>query len=177
MAYDVLTISPTVSSGAHAAGDVMFNLTAVELPSRSCKLINAFMEVASGGGEDDTKIGLLFFGKNTTASLGTLNATADITSGNFTGNEYQGQLLIGLTDGGNLDLDGIDNVALYYSTNAFSTANGTRGGMGQMNMVVKGGAPDRNSPETTVYVGAIIHSGTPNLDGTDNVKLHLHVEY
>ena len=131
------------------------------------------MEVASGGGEDDTKIGLLFFGKNTTASLGTLNATADITSGNFTGNEYQGQLLIGLTDGGNLDLDGIDNVALYYSTNAFSTANGTRGGMGQMNMVIKAEA----DKPYTAYIGGLIHSGSPNFDGTDNVKVHLHIEY
>lgn len=173
MAYDVLTISPTVSSGAHAVGDVMFNLTAVELPSRTCRLINAFMEVASGGGEDDTKIGLLFFARNTTASLGTLNATANITSGNFTANGYQGQLLIGLTDGGNLDLDGIDNVALYHATNAFSTAAGTRGGNGLMEMCVKAQA----SKPYTVYIGGLVHSGAPNLDGTDNVKVHLHVEY
>lgn len=177
MPFDIVTISPTVSDAAHAAGDVMFNLTAAVLPARRCKLLNVFMEVASGGGEDDTKIGVLFFGNNSTASLGTLNATANISAANFTANEYQGQLLLGLTDGGNLDLDGIDNVALYYSTNAFSTANGTRGGMGQMDMVVKGGAPDRYSPETTVYVAAIVHSGAPDLDGTDNVKLHLHVEY
>tara|TARA_R110000751_G_scaffold32636_4_gene81912 strand:- start:1142 stop:1675 length:534 start_codon:yes stop_codon:yes gene_type:complete len=177
MPFDIVTISPTVSDAAHAAGDVMFNLTAAVLPARKCKLINIFMEVASGGGEDDTKIGVLFFGNNTTASLGTLNATADISAANFTANEYQGQLLLGLTDGGNLDLDGIDNVALYHSTNAFSTAAGTRAGNGQMNMVVKGGAPSRSKSETTVYVAAIVHSGAPDLDGTDNVKLHLHVEY
>ena len=173
MPFDIVTISPTVSSGAHAVGDVMFNPTAAVLPARKCKLLNVFMEVASGGGEDDTKIGVLFFGNNA-AALGTLNATANISAADFTSNEYQGQLQLGLTDGGNLDLDGIDNVALYYS---FSTANGTRGGQGQMDMVVKGSAPSRSKSETTVYVGAIIHSGTPNLDGTDNVKLHLHVEY
>lgn len=183
MPFDIVTISPTVSDAAHAAGDVMFNLTAAVLPARKCKLINIFMEVASGGGEDDTKIGVLFFGNNTTASLGTLNATANISAANFTANEYIGQVQLGLTDGGNLDLDGIDNVALYYSTNAFSTAAGTRGGQGQMDLVLKSSPKDFSSKGDSValgndlYVAGLIHSGAPNFDGTDNVKIHLHVEY
>ena len=43
--YDIVTVSPTVSDGAHAVGDVMFNLTKVELPARAVKLVNAFFEV------------------------------------------------------------------------------------------------------------------------------------
>ena len=181
MGYDIITIEPTVSDAAHAAGDVMFNLTKVNFPPKVdvCKVVNVFMEVASGGGEDDTKIGLLFFKDNKTPSLGTLNATADISAANFTANEYIGQAQLGLTDGGNLDLDAVDNIALYYSTNAFSTAAGTRGGQGQMDLVLKGAAASTrlNTSYPFCYIAAIVHSGAPDLDGTDNVKVHLHVEY
>ena len=52
--FDIISVSPTVSDAAHAAGDVMFNLTSVKLPARKCKLVNVFATVASGGGEDDT---------------------------------------------------------------------------------------------------------------------------
>ena len=48
--YDIVTVSPTVSDGAHAVGDVMFNLTKVELPARAVKLVNAFFEVRGGWG-------------------------------------------------------------------------------------------------------------------------------
>ena len=181
MEYDVITIAPTVSDAAHAAGDVMFNLTKVELPSSTCKLINVFMEVSDGGGEDDTKIGLLFFRKNTTASLGTPNATADISAANFTANEYLGHTILGLSDGGNLDLDVIDNVGLYYSSNAYSTAAATRGGAGLMEVILQTSPRDFTSktPDNSskVFVGAVIHSGAPDFDGTSNVKIHLHVEY
>lgn len=173
MSYDVLTISPTVSDAAHAAGDVIFNLTAVELPARSCKLINCFLEVASGGGEDDTKIGLLFFEKNTTASLGTLNATANISSANFTANGYQGSVFLGLTDSDSKDLDVIDNVGLYYGMSQSQYASSTRGGSGMESIVIKAEAAKPN----TAYVAAVVHSGAPDFDGTANVKVHLHVEY
>ena len=177
MPLDIVTISPTVSDAAHAAGDVMFNLTAAVLPARKCKLINIFMEFASGGGEDDTKIGVLFFGNNSTASLGSLNATANISAANFTANEYFGSTMLGLSDGGDLDLDLIDNVALYYGTSQSQYAAVTRGGGAPEHMILKGSAPSTSKPETTVYVAAVVHSGAPDLDGTDNVKLHLHVEY
>ncbi len=181
MALDVITVSPTVSDGAHAAGDVMFDLTEFSMPARACKLINIFMEVANGGGEDDTKIGVLFFKKNTTADLGTgvLNTVADIAHGDFTANEYIGQTILALSDGSNLDLDLIQTTALYYSANQFSTAAASRAGSGLMEMVltsddtkVSGGVS-----KTVVYMGGVVHSGAPDLDGTANVKIHLHIEY
>jgi len=42
-----------------------------------------------------------------------------------------------------------------------------------MEMCVKAEAAKPN----TVYIGGLVHSGAPNLDGTANVKVHLHVEY
>ena len=177
MAFDIITVSPTTADGAHAAGDVMFNLTGFNLPHKACRLINVFMEVANGGGEDDTKIGLLFFKKNTTASLGTLDATANIAHAAFTANQYIGHTVLALSDGGNLDLDVIDNVALYYSANPFSTAAATRGGAGLMEMVLMTDKAGDNLFTNTMYVGGVIHSGSPDFDGTDNVKIHLHIEF
>jgi len=177
MAFDVITVSPTTADGAHAAGDVMFNLTAFNLPHRACKLINVFMEVASGGGEDDTKIGLLFFKKNTTASLGTLDATANISAANFTANQFIGSAFVGLTDADARDLDVIDNVALYYGMTVSQYANNARGGSGTDNMVLMTDKAGDNLFTNTMYMGGVVHSGAPDFDGTDNVKIHLHIEY
>ena len=125
MAFDIISVSPTVTAAAHAAGDVMFNLTSIKLPARKCKLINVFATVASGGGEDDTKIGLLFFQKNDTVGLKTdsaLNETADISSANFVANDFIGASFLQLSSGTGVDLDVIDNVALYYG-GAFGTSS------------------------------------------------------
>ena len=180
MAFDIITVSPTtdsVAEGATDAGEVMFNLTAFNLPAKACKLINVFMEVANGGGEDDTKIGILFFKKNTTPTLGTLNATANIAHADFTANQYIGQTILALSDGGNLDLDLIDTTALYYSSNQFSTAAASRGGDGLMEMVLMTDKAGDNLFTNTMYVGGVVHSGSPDFDGDNNVKIHLHIEY
>jgi len=183
MAFDVITVLPTTVDGAHAAGDLMFDLTAFNLPHRACKLINIFMEVANGGGEDDTKIGILFFKKNTTASLGTAGPSsgsgtgATIAHADFRANEHIGQTILGLSDGGNLDRDVIDTTALYYSAHPFSTAAASRSGAGLMEMVLMTDKAGDNLFTNTMYMGGVVHSGAPDFDGTDNVKIHLHIEY
>ena len=113
MAFDVITVSPTTVDGAHSAGDVIFNLTAFNLPSRACKLVNIHMEVANGGGENSTKIGVLFFKKNTTPTLGTEVDTANIAHGDFTANQYIGTSFLNLSSSPETDLDVIDTTALY----------------------------------------------------------------
>ena len=185
MAFDIITVLPTTVDGAHAAGDVMFNLTEFSMPARACKLINIFMEVANGGGEDDTKIGILFFKKNTTASLGTAGPSsgsgtgATIAHADFRANEHIGQTVLGLSDGSNLDLDVIDTTALYYSAHQFSTAAASRSGAGLMEMVLTSDATKTSGgvPKTVVYMAGVVHSGAPDFDATDNVKIHLHIEY
>ena len=191
MQYDIITIEPTVTDGdgtndanAHAIGDVVFNLTEVEMPARACRLINVFMEVANGGGETGTKIGILFFKKNTTPSLGALNATAGITHANFTANEYIGQTFLCLNDGAGgssaanatIDVNAIDKVALYYggswSTDTLAgSADGDSLSIFEP-MVLKGDAGDG-----TIYAAGVIHDGVTDFDGTNNVKIHFHVEY
>tara|TARA_R110000824_G_scaffold309838_6_gene497181 strand:+ start:707 stop:1264 length:558 start_codon:yes stop_codon:yes gene_type:complete len=185
MAFDIITVSPTTVDGAHTAGDLMFDLTSFNLPHRACRLINVFMEVANGGGEDDTKIGILFFKKNTTASLGTAGPSggggsgtgANIAHADFTANQYIGQTFLGLSDGSNLVRDVIDTTALYYSAHPFSTAGATRGGAGLMEMVLMTDKAGDNLFTNTMYMGGVVHSGAPDFDGTGNVKIHLHIEH
>ena len=173
MAFDIISVSPTVSDGAHAAGDVMFNLTSIKLPARKCKLINAFATVASGGGEDNTKIGLLFFQKNDTVGLKTdsaLNDTANITSANFVANDFIGASFLQLSSGTGIDLDVIDNVALYYGGAFGTSSNNAR--VAPFDPVVLKGAYDNEC-----FIAGVIHVGAPDFDGTDTVEIHLHVEY
>ena len=175
MAFDIITIAPTVSDGAHGAGDVVFNLTEFKIPSRACKIINCFMEVSAGGGEDTTKIGLLFFQKNTTAALGTLNLTANISAANFKANQYIGSAFLGRVNAhASIDLDVIDNTALYYSIGPFGDTSAVAAGEGAPGspVVLKGDAGS-----SSIFVGGVVHEGAPDLDGTDNVKIHIHVEY
>ena len=170
MAFDIITVRPTISDGAHAAGDVVFNLTSFTLPAKNCKLVNVFAEVWGGGGEDDTKIGLLFFQKNDTASLGTLNATADISAVNFSNNNFIGASFLQLSDGTDVDLDLLDNVALYYGGAFGMAAAAAR--TANFDPVVLKAEFDREC-----FIAGVIHDGTPDFDGTSNLKLHLHVEY
>ena len=172
MAFDIITIEPTTVDGGHLAGDVIFNLTSFQIPARACKLLSIHMEVANGGGEDDTKLGILFFKKNTQATLGTLDATANIAHADFTSNQYIGQSFLSLSDAGaGLDNDVIDTTALYYPSGALQKA-AAGGNNSFIPLILKGDAGS-----TDLFAGGVIHAGSIDFDGTSNVKIHLHVEY
>ncbi len=178
MPFDVVTINPTTAAGSLGVGDVMFNLTKVEMPARACKLISVFMEVASATAqEDDCKVGVLFFKKNVQPTLGAINSTVSISDADFTANKYVGQTFLALTDNvATLRLDVIDNVALYYPSSSFADT-GSAGSDGEHlsvfePMLLKGDAGD-----TEVYAAGVIHDGSPNFDGTDKVRIHFHFEY
>ena len=130
-----------------------------------------------GGGEDDTKIGLLFFKKNTTPTLGTLVATANIAHAAFTANEYIGSVFMGLTDSDGKDLDVIDTTALYYGMSQSQYAASTRGGGPMESMVLMTDKSGDNLFTNTMYMGGVVHSGAPEFDVDNNVKIHLHIEF
>tara|TARA_R100001082_G_scaffold108605_1_gene84111 strand:+ start:1819 stop:2334 length:516 start_codon:yes stop_codon:yes gene_type:complete len=171
MAFDIITIEPTTVDGAHAAGDVFFNLTSFQIPARACKLLSIHMEVANGAGEDDTKLGILFFKKNTQVTLGTLDATANIAHADFTSNQYIGQSFLTLSDAGGLDNDIIDTTALYYPSGSSQKAANSSENL-FIPLILKG-----DSGSTDLFAGGVVHAGAPDFDGTANVKIHLHVEY
>ena len=173
MAFDIITIEPTTVDGAHEAGDVFFNLTSFQIPARACKLLSIHMEVANGAGEDDTKLGILFFKKNTQVTLGTLDATANIAHADFTSNKYIGQSFLALTDAGaGLDNDVIDTTALYYPSGSQQKGANNSGEGPFIPLILKG-----DSGSTDLFAGGVVHAGAPDFDGTANVKIHLHVEY
>ena len=181
MAYDIITINPTTVTAAYADADLFFDLTKVELPARACKLVSVYMEVAATEAQvDDVKIGLLFFKKNTNnlaGSSGAVHADAEISAADFTANKYIGSTFLQVSDGSaGWDLDIVENVALFFPSNAMSdstiTSNYIDGSLHQ-NLVLKGDAGG-----TEVYVGGVlINSGSINVNGTDTVKIHFHVEY
>ena len=186
MAYDIITIEPTVSDGAHAQGDVLFNPEGFVLPAKAVKLVNIFAEVAAGGGEDNTKIGILFFqgpeDRTSLTNLGTLNDSADISAANFTLNRYIGQAFLSLTDGNGNDLDVIDTTALYYGCNAGYSDSASRGTGALDPVILKGSGRDATASTAgrrinKCYAAGVIHAGTPDFDGTANMKIHLHIEY
>jgi hypothetical protein len=178
MAYDIITIEPTVSDGAHAAADVIFNLTEVILPARACKLVNWSLEVnVAAAAADDSKQAMLFFQKNTQPTLGTLNGAASISVADFKANKYIGSAFTAMTDNAAaLDKDVIDNAQIFYPTDAFMDVTphadsfGSNGGV--LPLVLKGDAGN-----SKVYVGMVNHVGGIDLDGTDTVRIQLHVEY
>tara|TARA_R110002020_G_scaffold204686_1_gene409012 strand:- start:2097 stop:2624 length:528 start_codon:yes stop_codon:yes gene_type:complete len=175
MGYEIITITPTIADGAHAAGKVFFHLNEVKMPARACEIMNMFMEVNNGGGEDSTKIGILFFQKNVQPYLnkaGSLNATADIDNDDFVNNKYIGTRYLMLDATASLDLNVIDTTALYYQCGSnTNTSNPDDSGSAER-MILKGDAGSN-----TVYAAGIVHKGVPDFDGSTNIKIHIHVEY
>tara|TARA_R100001440_G_scaffold326_1_gene954 strand:- start:3158 stop:3718 length:561 start_codon:yes stop_codon:yes gene_type:complete len=186
MQYEIVTISPTVSSGLHATGDVVFNLTEVKLPATSCKLTSVFL-TATGLGTSEkesflvtkNKVGVLFFKKNTQPTLGTLNATADISAADFALNEYIGQTCIASPAGGSTLKTVLSDVGFLFpasiNTDTIGANHGEHGSVFEP-MVLKGAGDNK------VYAAGVLHAEEMssyglNFGATDNVKIHFHFEY
>ena len=104
MPFDIITVQPTVAAGAYTAeGEpkVAFNLTSFTLPAHACKVHKVVLQVAKTGFNfaDDTTMELLFFQKNTQATLGTLvSGTATITAADIVANQLVESIAVGTTD-------------------------------------------------------------------------------
>ena len=103
--YEIIRVTPTLSTDAYAAGDVAF--TATEIPNAvinegGCsKIINCFVIDQD---RDTFDLNLVFTEKNT--ALGTINATADISDANMVLNKVTGITKLEGTagnDGGDFD--------------------------------------------------------------------------
>ena len=184
MALDIIEIDLTVDGdAAHAAGDVVFELTEFSLPARACKIINAFYQF-TGTAISECALRCLFFQSNDGGSLtvdGTLNTTADITSSNFKLNNYIGHITL-LNDAGGLggtsNVDYIDNMVIYAmaSSNIPSDVNGIPGG-GTTNTVLKQGSGDTSFSHGMYVAGVQITGAQDYVGDQTDAKLILHVEY
>ena len=179
MALDIIEVTVNVDGDAtHSSGDVLFDLTELPLPSRACKIINAFFEAESVGITDHV-IRCLFFKSNNGGSLsgdGKLNVTADITADNFALNKYIGEIAL-ISDAGATsdDPDKIDTMSILRMFSGVSEDTGGAGGGGSHPLILKGS--EDTSFSHGVWVGGIHIAGGMAYTADRTAKLILHVEY
>ena len=158
--YEVIRVTPTLSTDAYSTGDVLFN--SVEIPNAvredgGCsKLINMFVV-----NQNMDVIDVNFFFSENSMTLGTINATANIADGDVEAGKILGTMKL---DGDQTQTGGIDNAHVSMVMDA-------------------GGAGESGNPlllqaaagSTSVYVAGIITTGTPTL-AADDIDLILHLE-
>tara|TARA_B100001094_G_scaffold329712_1_gene393083 strand:- start:878 stop:1393 length:516 start_codon:yes stop_codon:yes gene_type:complete len=158
----VIRLNPAVETSAYANADVLFH--SLEIPRAviekgGCsKLISGFL-VCEGA---DVPIGYLVFSEKT-LTLGTVNATADVSHANF----ITANPLATIYTDGNVDTDSaIDNVNMrqFY---------GKSTGAEEFSLPV---LLQADTDSTSVYVGMIADQSGITFDNTDSLQVILHIE-
>ena len=92
MAFNSVTITPTLDTSEYVDGDVLFAGTELKMPHRNCKLLSvqAVWDDTQAASEH---VGLYFFAENNTA-LGSLNAVPDITAAQIHANVFLGYTIM-----------------------------------------------------------------------------------
>lgn len=159
--YTVIRVTPTLDTSAYAPGDVLFN--SVEIPnavlgnSGCSKLLNMYVV-----NQNTTTIDINFFFSENSMTLGTINATADISDADVEAAKILGSMKL---DGDQTLTGGIDNAHV-------SMVFGAGGPSESTNPLLLQAA----AGSTSVYVAGIITSGTPTL-AADDIDLVLHIQY
>ena len=158
--YDVIRVTPTLSTDAYSTGDVLFN--SVEIPNAvygngGCsKLVNMFVV-----NQNTTVIDINFFFSENSMTLGTINTTANIADADVEAGKILGTMKL---DGDQTQTGGLDNAHVSMVMDA--------GGAGESGnpLLLQAAA---NS--TSVYVAGIITVGTPTL-AADDIDLIFHIQ-
>ena len=156
----IVRVTPTLSTDAYGDGDVLFN--SVEIPNAVSnrggisKLTGMFIL-----SQNTTAIDAYFIFSENSLTLGTINATAnisdaDLEAGNITGSAH--------LDGSESSTSHIDNGRLF---NVAYNASDEQFAP-QLLQAAEG--------STSVYVACIITGGTPTL-AADDIDLIFHIEY
>ena len=161
--YEIIRVTPTLSTDAYAQGDVLF--TATEIPnavreSGGCsKLVGAYMFEKQASGSDIT-----FVWTEGSTALGTINATANISDANLLANNI---CAISKVDPDQAGTDNhIDNSRIHQMFPASSTNENTQ------DLMLLQAAND----STSVYVQAILTSSTTPTFADGDIQLILHIE-
>lgn len=172
MPFANITINPTVDLAAHAAGDVVFNLTAIELPAKKCRLLSVTgYDKGSTPGTTDTDSIALFFFRNNEADLGTPNETADISVADFESNQLLGTCKLTCTH--SIMNAEVDNVKFLFGHNT-ATALGATDST-NLNVALEGSTG--TGVGNTCYVGGIQFAGTSDFLAATDLKIVLSLEY
>tara|TARA_R100001443_G_scaffold26566_1_gene39836 strand:+ start:6521 stop:7102 length:582 start_codon:yes stop_codon:yes gene_type:complete len=167
--YNIITVTPTVSTDAYAVDDVLF--TGCEIPNAVLgeggvsKLVHMYVldtDDQAASEQDDV---LYFFTEKSTA-FGTINASADISAANIKAAGICGYLL---QDGDQaFSSNDLDNATI---TKVFSASGPNEP---NNNITYLKAAPG----STSVYCHAILRSSTtPDYANADALRLIFHIEY
>ena len=161
---NIIRVSPTLSTDAHADSDVIFNLAEIPnaVSNRGGVSWLQAMFVLGKSDQQNTDIRFVFTEKNTN-NLGTQNATADITADNLQANKVIGTTFL---DRGGSTGTNIDNAVINQVMNA------SGGGENGTPLILL--KADEGS--TSCYVSAFIEGGTPTF-AADSLELILHIKY
>ena len=159
--YQIIRVTPTLSTDAYAVGDVLF--TATEIPNAviglgGCsKLVRCYIMDQDREAFDVT---LIFTEKNT--AVGTINATANISDADMEAIGFCG-FLKAQSDTNILGaIDGVHLIA----------TQGPGGGGESVEPILIQAEND----STSVYVSGFITSGTPTFAAADDIDLIFHIE-
>ena len=158
--YDVIRVTPSLDTNAYATGDVLFN--SVEIPNAvygngGCsKLVNMFVV-----NQANVSIDVNFFFSENSITLGTVNATADFSDATLEAANIIGTMKL---DGDQTLTGGTDNSIIQ------AVMGATGSGEAITPIMLQAAA---NS--TSVYVAAIITSGTPTF-AADDLDLVFHIQ-
>lgn len=161
--FDIIRVTPTLDTNAYAVDDVLF--TGVEIPNAvmgngGCSELK-HMFVVDRADSGDIDIDFYFTEKNT--AFGTQNATADISAANMKAIGFCGWAIMNgasATTGNN-----VDNVTIHKVMSA-SDANESSSPVTHL---------QAESDSTSVYVSAVIRTGTPTF-AADSLDLIFHIQ-
>tara|TARA_Y100000361_G_C11113830_1_gene319187 strand:+ start:92 stop:613 length:522 start_codon:yes stop_codon:yes gene_type:complete len=160
----IVRVIPTLSTDAYATGDVLFNGTeipnAVKEEGGCSKLIAMYTFNKT---LNACKYEILF--TENTVTLGTINATANISDADIATAKPTGFLFLDESLG---DTENFDNFQMARVTD-YSTSDGSPHGLPPVLLQASSGS-------TSCYVSAVIQSGTPTFDA-DDLELIFHIEY
>ena len=187
MAYDIITITPTLDTSAYVNTDVLFIGTEVKLPSASCKILNvkaiwddpASIGSATGDQVPGATFNLYFF-QNNTHAMGTINtASSDasrITAAQIATNIFLGAVTMTNNASGEADLG---DPTLFYQV-AVGQSTGSALTTGSYDPIVL----ESGTTKDTVYVQSILEvdpnadsGGDGLLSAADGLTITLCVEY
>jgi|TARA_R110002050_G_scaffold45592_1_gene107801 hypothetical protein len=159
--YEIIRVTPTLSTDAYAVGDVAF--TATEIPNAvredgGCsKIVNAFLMDQ----DKDSYILQAIFTEGNTA-LGTINATADISDADM---ESIGLCGVSFFQADVASTVHIDQVTIMKQQSLSGVSESVEP------MLIQAAAGSKS-----VYVSGIISTGTPTFAAADDLDLILHIE-
>ena len=162
--YNIIRVTPTLSTDAYAADDVLF--TGLEIPAAvrgdgGCSmLVGAYLIDQS----DTANIDIDFYFTEESTAFGTANATADISDANMEAIGFNGAIRCDAdhaTSGASIDNLRIHQLVCYDGASINNTS---------LTLL------QAKSGSTSVYCHAIVNAGTPTY-AADDLDLVLHIQY